>query len=49
MKGKALAGFPAGEFGNPIFQRKPQSKFQRGKPDARLQGLGVELLTKKDI
>ena len=49
VEGKALAGFPAGEFGDPIFQRKPQSQFQRGKPDARRQGLGVELLTKKDI
>ena len=49
MKGKALAGFPAGEFGDLIFQRKLQSKFQRGKPDARRQSLGVELLTKKDI
>ena len=49
VEGKALAGFPAGEFRDPIFQRKPQSKFERGKPDARRQGLGVELLTKKDI
>ena len=49
MKSKALAGFPTGEFGDSVFQRKPQSKFQRGKPDARRQGLGVELLTKKDI
>ena len=49
MKGKALAGFPAGEFGDLIFQRKLQSKFQRGNSDARRQGLGVQLLTKEDI
>lgn len=49
MKGEALAGFPTGEFGDSVFHGKPQRNIQRSKADSGRQGLGVELLTKKDI
>jgi len=49
VEGKALAGFPAGEFGDPVFHGKAKSEFQRSEPDARRHSLGVELLAKKDV
>lgn len=49
VEGKALAGFPAGEFGDPVFHGKAKSEFQRSEPDARRHSLGIELLAKKDV